>query len=218
MWSDKEATWLHQYNLVDSQEQVADGRPPKAGADPTLPNTDVDVHVAMWTKYLYSTYWAITTVTTIGYGDITPVTNAELIFVCVAELLGMFMFVYTTNSVSALLRGLDAKRTAFQEHLDRIQEYLLQPICAGSLSLCVSLSLCLSLPRCLSVSLSVAMSLCLYALLIDWPGQVHGSPEHPKRAAEAHREVLSLSLSLSLSLCVCVCVCVCVCAFRGILV
>ena len=56
--------------------------------------------------------------------DVTPVTNAEIAFVCVAELLGMFMFVYTTNSVSALLRGLDAKRTAFQEHLDRIQEYM----------------------------------------------------------------------------------------------
>jgi hypothetical protein len=127
MWSDKEATWLHQYNLVDDLVEPGDGvggRPPKTGEDSTLPNTDVDVPVPMWTKYLYSTYWAITTVTTIGYGDITPVTNAELVFVCVAELLGMFMFVYTTNSVSALLRGLDAKRTAFQEHLDRIQEYM----------------------------------------------------------------------------------------------
>jgi hypothetical protein len=130
MWSEKEANWLLEYNLVDyTVDELGDGTGGRAPKDDdespsTLPNGDVDMLVPMWTKYLYSTYWAITTVTTIGYGDITPVTNVELGFVCVAELLGMFMFVYTTNSVSALLRGLDAKRTAFQEHLDRIQEYM----------------------------------------------------------------------------------------------
>ena len=37
----------------------------------------------------------------------------------------MFLFVYTTNSVSALVRGLGAKRDAFQEHLGLVKEYLL---------------------------------------------------------------------------------------------
>ena len=33
----------------------------------------------------------------------------------------MFIFVYTTNSVAALLHGLSAKRATFQAHLDLLQ-------------------------------------------------------------------------------------------------
>jgi hypothetical protein len=61
-------------------------------------------------KYLYSIYWSVTTVTTIGYGDVTPVTDLEVCFAILAEVIGMFIFVYATNSVSQLMNGLNAKR------------------------------------------------------------------------------------------------------------
>ena len=38
-----------------------------------------EVHmVSMWTQYLTSFYWSITTLTTVGYGDISAVTNRFL--------------------------------------------------------------------------------------------------------------------------------------------
>ena len=57
-------------------------------------------------------------------GDITPVSNIEILAVCCAELVGMYLFVYTVNNVSDLLRGLNAKQHNFQDKLDQIQQYM----------------------------------------------------------------------------------------------
>ena len=129
--ADKASNWLEQYNIADKFATGADAQEAKASREACLDECAVgcaeavgEIKIPRLTKYLWSTYWAITTVTTIGYGDITPVTNAELFFVCIAELLGMFMFVYTANVVASLIRGLGAKRDLFQAHLDRLHEYM----------------------------------------------------------------------------------------------
>ena len=39
-------------------------------------------------QYLYSIYWALTTISTVGYGDITPVSNSEMILTCLVQFAG----------------------------------------------------------------------------------------------------------------------------------
>ena len=51
---------------------------------------------AMWRnnmlqQYLSALYWAITTLTSVGYGDITPQNDWELLFCVVCMILGTFI-------------------------------------------------------------------------------------------------------------------------------
>ncbi len=49
-------------------------------------------------KYVASVYWAIITMATIGYGDISPVTMNERIYVSVMTLVSSGLFGYVLNS------------------------------------------------------------------------------------------------------------------------
>eukprot|EP00976_Prorocentrum_cordatum_P030754 625903-Prorocentrum_minimum.AAC.2 len=51
-------------------------------------------------KYIASIYWAFTTMTTVGYGDISATTVAERIFACIGMVVGGFMFSMVVASVS----------------------------------------------------------------------------------------------------------------------
>ncbi|MGL4498283.1 MAG: ion transporter [Planktothrix sp.] len=76
------------------------------------------------TQYLYSFYWSITTLTTIGYGDITPQNNIELIFTFVVMLLGVSLYAFVIGNVVAVISTLDANKNRFRDKLGRVQSYM----------------------------------------------------------------------------------------------
>ena len=52
----------------------------------------------LWFLWLWSVYWAVMTITTIGYGDVLPQKNyAELIFVILAMLVGVILYTLNTG-------------------------------------------------------------------------------------------------------------------------
>lgn len=75
------------------------------------------------TKYLCSVYWAITTLTTIGYGDITPKNDLERC-ICIAwMLIGAGFYSYTIGSLSSMISSIDAQQAVLVQRLYTISDF-----------------------------------------------------------------------------------------------
>ena len=55
-------------------------------------------------KYLNSIYWSVTTMLTVGYGDITPKNEVEMLFNILAMLFGCIMFGYSLNGIGEIIK------------------------------------------------------------------------------------------------------------------
>lgn len=55
------------------------------------------------TIYIYSIYWVITTLTTVGYGDIVGATNSEHLFQMGVEFIGIGFFSFLMGSINNIL-------------------------------------------------------------------------------------------------------------------
>lgn len=87
---------------------------------------------SLFTQYVRSVYWSMTTMATVGYGDIVPVTRAETIFVLFAEFAGVSIFAYLVGSIAILVANLNAVTQAYRHKMDAVHNYLkLRDIPAG---------------------------------------------------------------------------------------
>jgi hypothetical protein len=75
-------------------------------------------------QYARSLYWTVTTMTTVGYGDITPSLPAEYYFAIAAMLLGASLYAYIIGSVASLLSNLQAAKSEYWDRMEAVGEYL----------------------------------------------------------------------------------------------
>lgn len=96
-------------NVDETQDSCTVGG---LGCDPDMPaqtwwmasNLEKD---KIGDMYVASLYWAFTTMTTVGYGDITPQNDAERVYAIICMIVGATVFGYIIGSIAALA-GMDS--------------------------------------------------------------------------------------------------------------
>ena len=72
--------------------------------------------------YAISFYWTITTITTVGYGDITGKNILEYIFSCFMMVIGVISFSYANGSLASIISNYDDQNGSYLESLDILEQ------------------------------------------------------------------------------------------------
>ena len=100
-----------------------------AGEETTWTNSYDDGRIAqegmgLGTRYLYSVYWAVTTLTTVGYGDIVPTNDRERLYALCAMLVSALVFGYMISNIGSLVASMDRQAALVEEKTDAVKEYV----------------------------------------------------------------------------------------------
>ncbi|RJP62669.1 MAG: hypothetical protein C4543_01635 [Ignavibacteriales bacterium] len=79
--------------------------------DPALSNSE---------NYITSLYWIVTTLTTVGFGDIIPVGNSQMIFTILVEIMGVGFYGFIIGKVVTILSNRDPLKIKYLENLDNL--------------------------------------------------------------------------------------------------
>ena len=69
---------------------------------------DFDIN-NMGEMYTIGLYWTITTITTVGYGDISATNTSERILACIIMVIGVIAFSFSTGSLSSIIQNVDSR-------------------------------------------------------------------------------------------------------------
>eukprot|EP00953_Heterococcus_sp_UTEX-ZZ885_P030681 16194-Heterococcus_DN1.PRE.6 len=75
-------------------------------------------------RYIAAIYWAFTTTTTTGFGDIVPVNDGERLYATCTMVIGATVFGYIIGSVSALVRNPNGCQARETERLLAVENFL----------------------------------------------------------------------------------------------
>jgi len=76
------------------------------------------------TQYIRSLYWTITTMTTVGYGDITPNRPIEYVFTIIVMLIGASMYAFIIGNIASLFSNLNAAKASYWNRMEAVVQYL----------------------------------------------------------------------------------------------
>lgn len=79
-----------------------------------------DQSLDLETNYVNSLFWAVTTLTTVGYGNQLAITNTQKLFTIFAELLGVVVYGYLVGNIVSIFAKSDPAKTRFIENMEKL--------------------------------------------------------------------------------------------------
>lgn len=75
-------------------------------------------------RYLAALYWSVTTLTTVGYGDIIPSTDSERMYAMLAMIIGSAFYGYIIGCITSVITDADIDKRTFNERMEVVQAWL----------------------------------------------------------------------------------------------
>jgi len=76
------------------------------------------------TKYITALYFTLSSLTSVGFGNISPNTNGEKLFTIVIMLVGALMYAVIFGNVTAIIQGLYSSMAQYHATMRRVREFL----------------------------------------------------------------------------------------------
>uniref|UniRef100_A0A914WXQ3 Cyclic nucleotide-binding domain-containing protein n=2 Tax=Plectus sambesii TaxID=2011161 RepID=A0A914WXQ3_9BILA len=109
---DKEYTWLHQLSRHLNEPYIStNGSIPVGG--PSLRS-----------RYVTSLYFTLSTITSIGFGNVSATTDSEKIFTIIMMILGSLMYASVFGNVSAIIQRLYSGTARYHTEMSRLREFV----------------------------------------------------------------------------------------------
>mgnify|MGYP003336435340 CR=1 FL=1 len=74
--------------------------------------------------YVRALYWSVTTLSTTGFGDITPKTEPQMVYTMFAMIMGAGLYATVIANIASLITRADTARAAFDEKMERLQTFM----------------------------------------------------------------------------------------------
>ena len=84
------------------------------GSTTWLEKLNISDHSKWYHCYVFSIYWSLTTMITVGYGDIIPTNFMETVITIGAMIYGCGFFAYSINSIGTIIQKFDEKEKNFK--------------------------------------------------------------------------------------------------------
>lgn len=76
------------------------------------------------TRYLDALYWCVTTLTTVGYGDVLPRTPVQKLYAIGVMFLGVGVYAFLIGNIASILTTLDPLRAAHDQQRERVGAFM----------------------------------------------------------------------------------------------